>query len=242
MNTQDIIQDYNRIYSTCGLRANSAYYRWIIKLLRLKSNTKFLDVCCGEGIFLREIVKLKRNIQTFGLDISYVALAKARENAPQARIISADGQRLAFGDNLFDYITCLGSLEHYLDPALGIRELARVAKPSAYLCIVLPNSISIDLVLNLIKTGEVKADNFQIIERTATKNDWVSLLHNNGLQVRATYGSNFWPELFQEGSFKIKSISKYFKRLLIKCFCPLNLAREFVFICEVREKIGNQIN
>lgn len=232
--TKDIIKDYDRIYSTSGLRANTAYYRWIIKVLQLKPNTRILDVSCGEGILLREIVRLNKNIETYGLDISNVAVDIAKKNSPESKIVLADGQKIPYADSFFDYITCLGSLEHYLDPELGIKELSRVGKKSAKFCIVLPNSFDIDLLLEVLKTGKKSAQDFQIIERTATKNEWTDLLDKNGLKVKAVYASNLWPELFQEGTRKIKSLSKYLKRLLIKYFCPLNFAREFVFVCEKR--------
>jgi len=235
--TKDIIKDYDRIYSTTGLRTNSAYYRWIIKMLRPMPNARILDVSCGEGSLLREIAKLNKNIDAYGLDISDVAAAIARKNAPKAKIMSADGQRLPFADESFDYVTCLGSLEHYLDISLGLRELLRAAKREARFCIVLPNSFSIHVFLEILRSGNRSPDNFQIIERTATKQEWIDLLDKNGFSVRKIYGFNLWPELFKEGTLKIKSIPKYLKRVLIKYLCPLNLAKEFVFICEKKGKL-----
>lgn len=229
--TTDIKKDYDRIYSTYGLRTNSAYYRWITKLLQPKPHTKLLDVSCGEGILLREIGKLNREMETYGLDISNIAIEIARKNAPTAKIVLADGQKIPFEDDIFDYVTCLGSLEHYPNVEFGINELVRVAKKDAYFFVVLPNSISIDLILEIIKTGKEPVEDFQIIERTATRQEWVDLLNKNGLKVKSVYASNLWPELFQEGTYKIKSVSKYFKRLVIKHICPINLAREFAFIC-----------
>lgn len=224
ISTKEIIINYDRIYSNSGLRTNSAYYRWIIKLIQPKPNTKILDVSCGEGILLREIVKLNKGIETFGLDISNMAIGIANKNSPKSKIILADGQRIPFVNNFFEYVTCLGSLEHYLDPDLGLRELLRVAKKEAKFCIVLPNSFSIDLILEVLKTGKRPSDDFQIIEMTATKNEWINLLCKNGLDVESIRASNLWPELFQEATFKVKSLSKYFNRLFIKYFCPLNLA------------------
>lgn len=228
--TQDIITDYNRIYADSGIHANSAYYRWIVKILGPKPNTKILDVSCGEGIFLREILRLGRKIDAYGLDISAVALGIAHKSAPEAKIVLADGQRVPFSDAQFDYVTCLGSLEHYLDPESGLKELLRAAKKEAKFCIVLPNSFGIDTLLRVWKSGVAK-DDFQIIERTATKSEWIALLNKSGFSVESVYASNLWPELFQEGTRKIKSLKKYLKRMFIRWFCPLNFAREFVFVC-----------
>lgn len=231
LNTSDIITDYNRIYSSTGLRGNSAYYRWLVRLLRPKPASTLLDVSCGEGIFLREISKKAGSIRTFGLDISDIAVSVAKNNSPHSIFLVADGQWLPFKSDTFDYISCLGSLEHYLNPELGIKEIYRVAKDNARICIVLPNSLSIDVVLHLIREGRRPVDDFQIIEKTATRMEWLQMLDRNGLKVEACYRSNLWPELFQEGTFRLKSVSKYIKRSLVRFFCPLNLAREFVFIC-----------
>lgn len=228
LSNKDIILDYNRIYSGPGLKANSGYYKWLLRLLQPRPNKTLLDVSCGEGIFLGEV---PIRIKSFGLDISDAAISIAKANSPQSLLTVADGQKMPFQDKTFDYVTCLGSLEHYLKPELGLREINRVAKDNARFCIVLPNAFSIDLFLHVIKKGEEPVDDFQIIEKKATIKEWVDLLNQNGLQVEATYGSNLWPELFQEGTYKLKSLSKYIKRYLIRYFCPLNLAREFVFIC-----------
>lgn len=235
ISNKEIILDYNRIYRSSGIRANSAYYKWLVRLLNPRPGAKLLDVSCGEGIFLSEALKEVKQIKEFGLDISDVAVSVVKKHCPQAMLIVADGQKIPFKDKQFDYVTCLGSLEHYLDPGSGIREIARVAKDSAKFCIVLPNSFDLDLFLHIIKKGDKPVDNFQILEKTATRNEWGNLLGTNGFSVEAVYGSNLWPELFQERTFKFKSISKFIRRFLIKHFCPLNLAREFIFICKKRE-------
>lgn len=229
--TDKIIDDYNRIYESSGIRANSAYYRWLISLLRPKDGSRLLDVSCGEGVFLKEFAKRVRGARVCGLDISDKALARSNANVASGYLVNADGQYIPFADEKFDCVSCLGSLEHYLDPEKGMQELCRVGKQNALFCIVLPNSVSIDFLMHVVKNGTKPVEDFQIIERTATRKEWEALLEKNGFKVIKTYGSNLWPELFQEGTFKIKSIGKYLQRKLIKAFCPVNLAREFVFIC-----------
>jgi len=229
--TDKIIEDYNRIYESSGIRANSAYYRWLISLLKPRAGSRLLDVSCGEGIFLKEFAKRVRGTRVYGLDISDKALARSNTNVTSGYLVNADGQYIPFTDEKFDCVSCLGSLEHYLDPEKGMQELCRVGKKDALFCIVLPNSVSIDFLLHIVKYGSKPVEDFQIIERTATRKEWETLLDKNGFKIIKTYGSNLWPELFQEGTFKIKSIGKYLQRKLIKAFCPVNLAKEFVFIC-----------
>jgi len=231
LDTSDIILDYNRIYSGPGIRTNSAYYKWLVRLFNPKPDSKLLDVSCGEGIFLREISNKVKRIKAFGLDISINAVYISKKKAPDSTLVVADGQKIPFKDKTFDYVSCLGSLEHYIDQDLGIREIARVAKDDASFIIILPNTISLDLFFHVIKHGDKPVEDFQIIERTATRKEWVSLLDKNGLTVKAVYGSNLWPEFVQEGTLKFKSLSKYIKRKLVKLCCPLNLSREFIFVC-----------
>lgn len=229
MKTADISSEYDRIYSTHGLRANTAYYKWIVSLLKVKKGN-FLDIACGEGVLLKELKKSNPNVQTYGFDISAEACKLARKDNEDSFIFVGDGHRLPFKDYMFDCVACLGSLEHFLDPAAGVREIVRVLKLGGAACIVLPNSFSIDVILEVIFKGD-DTSAFQIIERRATKNKWVEFLEDNGLKVNRIYKSNLWPEFFQEGTYKIKSVAKFIKRLIVKYFCPLNLTREFVFIC-----------
>lgn len=229
--TDKIIDDYNRIYESSGIRTNSAYYRWLIGLLKPKAGSRLLDVSCGEGIFLKEFARRVKGARVYGLDISDKALARSKANIASGCLVNADGQYIPFADEKFDCVSCLGSLEHYLEPEKGMQELHRVGKKEAVFCIVLPNSVSIDFFLHVVKHGSKTVDDFQIIERTATRTEWEEMLKNNGFEIIKVYGSNLWPELFQEGTFKVKSIGKYLQRKLIKAFCPVNLAREFVFIC-----------
>jgi len=231
LKSKDIILDYNRIYSGPGIRANSAYYRWLARLFNLRQAAMLLDVSCGEGIFLKEALKLSK-LKAFGLDISDKAISIAKHNALGSSLVVADGQRVPFKDKSFDYLTCLGSLEHYIDQELGLKEMQRVAKDDATFYILLPNSLSINLFFHVIKYGDKPSEDFQIIERTATRNEWVLFLEKNGLKVIKVYGSNLWPEFFKEGTRKVKSVPKYFERLLIKLFCPLNLSMDFIFVCK----------
>jgi len=217
---REISKSYDEIYSTHGLRAPSRYYRWIISLLRIKG-ARVLDVACGEGILLRELKRQNPSVEAFGFDISYTAARISCTNADRASILAADGQYIPFKDGSFDHIFCLGSLEHFNDPTLGLREMRRVLNSSGTICIVVPNISAHD-----------KSDEFQVIERHATKDQWRILFEACNMTVQGVYGSNPFPEFFAEGTIKIKSIIKFVKRVIHNWFCPLNMAREFVFICK----------
>jgi SAM-dependent methyltransferase len=130
---------YNRHYAAKGLESMrpAVAYGVFLDLLATRPGTRLLDVSCGSG-FLLETARA-RGVDAFGVDLSEEAVRLARRVDPGARVVVGAGERLAFRDATFDYVTCLGSLEHFLDMGQGLREMLRVAKPAARFCIMVPN-------------------------------------------------------------------------------------------------------
>ena len=55
--------------------------------LKIKPETKVLDLCCGSGQATKFLVKSSNNVT--GLDISLVSLERAKTNVPQASYVEA---------------------------------------------------------------------------------------------------------------------------------------------------------
>jgi ubiquinone/menaquinone biosynthesis C-methylase UbiE len=123
------------------------HYLTMLNLLKPSPCKKLPDVGCGKGIFL--FLASKIGLQTYGIDISKVAVDIAQKMSPTSDIRVGLGEELPWDDNFFDYVTCLGSLEHFLDPAKGIREMARVLKPDGRALILVPNSFFIGYIYGL---------------------------------------------------------------------------------------------
>jgi SAM-dependent methyltransferase len=105
-------------------------------LKHLHSQSCFLEVGCGEGTGLWYAQQLGFNDLT-GVEVSEVRLKSARERLgpmPSLRVIGTDC-RLPFSDNTFDIIVSAAVIEHTVDPALFMREIARVARPGASIVI-----------------------------------------------------------------------------------------------------------
>ena len=137
--TDDVKTWYNRHYAAKGLQSMrpAAAYPVFLDLLDVRPGTRLLDVSCGSG-FLLEAARA-RGVEAVGVDLSDRAVRIAKHVAPAACLAVGTGEQLAFQGGTFDYVTCLGSLEHFLDMAQGIREMLRVAKPAARFCIMVPN-------------------------------------------------------------------------------------------------------
>lgn len=214
--TEDALKkSYDEIYRIRPIADIPEYYRWVLERLEVESGKKLLDIACGVGLLLKEAGAL--GLETFGIDISEVAVRLARNNSPQSEIIEGSGENLPYPNNFFDYVTNLGSLEHFINPDKGIQEMVRVLKTEGKAAVLLPNSYWWKGIVKVLKTGDY-VDQEQELERFATKNEWIRLLEENGLKVIKT--------------IKFNGYSKaWWKRILKELIIPLNLSYHFLFIC-----------
>lgn len=140
-NQQEEIRDwFNRTYSARGefyLRPVKAYYVFL-ELLKVESNKQLLDIACGLGRLLEAASEYGCKLS--GIDISDVAVQKAQIKLPQADIYHANAEELPFGNDKFDYVTCLGSLERMLDRDRVLQEIMRVSNDNAKFCFLVRNS------------------------------------------------------------------------------------------------------
>lgn len=176
-----------------------------------------MDIACGGGYFLKEAEK--GGVETFGIDISPVALEIARTSSPRSKLACSAGESLPFQDEFFDYLINLGSLEHFLDPEKGIQEMVRVLRKGGKALLLLPNSYFLLAVWNVFKKGSTGRETVQELDRTATQSEWRALIEENGLQV----------EKILKYNHKSKSASLKYK--ILRPFIPLNFSYCFIFIC-----------
>ena len=229
---KEVLKDYDRIFSTHGLRAGTSYYRWIISLLGDMKGRALVDISCGEGILLAEAAK--QGAKTFGVDISQEALKRTRGNSPDSCLALSDGEKVCLNAE-FDYVTCLGSLEHYNYPEEGCREIERLLKDGGKALVVLPNEFSMHVILDVLFKGRSGDDGFQIIEKLASFGQWKEFLEANGLKVLKAYKVNERPVLWRAG--KIRSVGKFLRNLWFYYLTPFYLARTFAFLCEKKKNV-----
>lgn len=128
-------------------------FRRMIEATREKVNPgwgeKILDIGCGRGT---DGVKLaEKGAMVIGLEPSTVMIVHARnhiaENGVNMTLIQGVGEHLPFGAESLDKIVCKGALDHFLDPAMVIRQIATVLKPEGKAIIAIANFESLGFKL-----------------------------------------------------------------------------------------------
>jgi SAM-dependent methyltransferase/uncharacterized protein YbaR (Trm112 family) len=94
-----------------------------------------LEVGCGAGRHAERNSEFSR--QHFAVDLSRAvdsAFARTRHRA-NCHVVQADAFALPFRPGAFDYVYCLGVLQHMHDPPRGFRALAMQPKPGGVLLV-----------------------------------------------------------------------------------------------------------
>jgi len=97
------------------------------------SPRRILDVGCGTGRLIGELVDLFPAATIVGLDLSAGMVSAARASVPKGRTVfcQAVAERLPFACASFDLVTATVSFRHWIDQYAGLREIARVLSPAA---------------------------------------------------------------------------------------------------------------
>lgn len=223
---------YDRLYEGwMGEHMNTGQAELMLDLLEVRSGARLLDVACGLG-YVAEMAA-QRGLDAVGIDVSRVALRKAQSLSSKARMFTlGDAERLPWRDDSFDFAVNLGSLEHFIDPAGAVREMARILKPQGRAALLLPNSHHIRALYYVYRYGKIFPD-LQDYERFATRAEWENLLTSNGLRVVATdrYDTGM-ARIHKEGNELFWYLFNAFFKLFGNRWIPFNFAYTFIFICE----------
>jgi protein-L-isoaspartate(D-aspartate) O-methyltransferase len=107
----------------------------LVRHYDLKAGARVLDVGCGKGFLMYELIQAVEGLEVRGLDISNYAKAHAKEEVRTA-IDVGNANRLPYADRSFDLVVSITTLHNLycydLDSAL--QEMERVGKQK-YLCV-----------------------------------------------------------------------------------------------------------
>lgn len=150
----------------------------LAETLRITASDNVLDIACGTGEWLTVCADKGAGIS--GIDISSKAIAMCQQRLPSGEFACQPAETLPYPDGSFDVVTCLGSLEHFLDQSQAISEIHRVAKADARVLVLVPNAGFLTHRLGLYSGTQQQAAK----ETIRSLDEWKMLLETNGLTIK----------------------------------------------------------
>lgn len=121
-------------WSQCSFLDQEGEAEHVARLLKPLSTDTGLDLACGTGQLTARLATHGSRIMAADLSDRMLKLAACRFVEQRLRnivITVQDAHHLEFANGLFDWVVCRWAFRSFEDPALVLRELARVTKPGA---------------------------------------------------------------------------------------------------------------
>jgi SAM-dependent methyltransferase len=139
----------------------------------------------------------ERGARVYGVDISLSILKEARvqfdRTGRQRRFVLSDVRQIAFGANSFDYLYSMGTVEHFPEFRLALKECWRVLKPGGRAVIGVPNKSDPflrPLLVWLLNRLSLYAYG---LEKSFSRRELETLLLEAGFEVEGRTGILFLP-------------------------------------------------
>lgn len=170
--------------------ADQGLLRLIVRMACPTPADRVLDVACGAGFLVCELAKRAR--WAFGIDLSERMLAEARKlalalNQCNAAFGQADAERLPFGGEALDLVSCKLAFHYFPHPKAALAEMRRVATRAGR--VVLVDRVSSEDPDKRRYQNQLEKLRTPAKVRVYSESEIVALLEEVGLRVeqRATY-------------------------------------------------------
>lgn len=225
--SQESIKEwFNKTYRVRGemyLRPVRAY-KIFPKILNVKKGDTILDVACGLGRLLEACVPYDVNLH--GVDLSDVAVEKAKVNVPSAHIAEGNAENLKFEDETFDHITCLGSLERMIDTKKVLSEINRIGKKDAKFCFLVRNKNGFTWFIKK-KLGIVNKKGHQ---GAKSYEEWEDIFKSTGYKILDVYPDQY--PIKKRELITTLGLGKIDYEAISKPIIPMKYVHEYIFILE----------
>jgi len=170
---------YNSVYyknATSGAGSLRHYDRLAAKI-NVQPEQEVLDVACGTGEWLLAVKA--RGAIAAGIDLSQKAVEVCKSNITDGEIHAGSAETLPFENRRFHIVTCLGALEHFINPLKALQEMTRTARDDAVFLLLVPNKDFLTAKLGLFSG----TDQHDIKEEVRTLGEWKELFETADLEV-----------------------------------------------------------
>ena len=108
--------------------------------IEFRPGMRILDVGCGGGMTIAEMLKLSQGSMIDGIDYSPTSVERSKEQnkeylGSRVNICEADVTKLPFEDNTFDLATAVETVYFWPDLQAGLKEIKRVLKDGGQIAI-----------------------------------------------------------------------------------------------------------
>ena len=126
--------DGNRRYGYGGYKYIAGRWKPVAEALienyKLSNDSSVLDVGCGKGFLLYELIQLLPNLNITGFDVSEHGLANAKEEVKDSLFIHRAQDPYPYKDNEFDLVISLGCVHNLriFELETALKEIERVGR------------------------------------------------------------------------------------------------------------------
>ena len=102
----------------------------------LEPGMRVLDVGCGKGFLVKDLMLECPGLEVFGLDVSLYAILKAPPELA-GRLHLGSAEKLPFPEKSFDYVVSLNTIHNFTRPRAvkALAEVERVSKGKSYVVV-----------------------------------------------------------------------------------------------------------
>ncbi len=128
--------DGDRLYGYGGYHYDGRWQAVAERLIThydLTENSKVLDVGCGKGFLVKDLLAARKPVDAYGIDISDYALKCAPQEVV-GRLHTGSAERLPFADSSFDLVVSFNTLHNLEKDAVvsALKEIVRVSKGKSF--------------------------------------------------------------------------------------------------------------
>jgi 2-polyprenyl-6-hydroxyphenyl methylase/3-demethylubiquinone-9 3-methyltransferase len=169
-----------------GTRLDDFDYKWplLAGYVPRRPGVRIMDLGCGSGELIGEMMGLTPEALFTGLDVSQSALRLAARNFPGAAyFLITDGGRFPLEDASVDFVFASEVLEHVYDTRNALSEIARVLAPGGRFLLTVPYHGFVKNLLIVLFSFDRHFDPTDAHVRFFTKKSLFACLEAAGLDV-----------------------------------------------------------